>query len=82
MHLHLGFGDLALLHQVILNLDSLITLELKNIADILVFDDVPVASELLPDQAELVLFRRGYQTQARGRHQGKRTFLNALRSFL
>jgi hypothetical protein len=44
----------SLLQQEVLNLDPLVTLELENIAGLLVFDDATVASELLPDQAELV----------------------------
>jgi len=47
-------GD-TLLSQEVLNLDPLVTLELDDLASLLVFDEGTVASEFLSDRAESAL---------------------------
>jgi hypothetical protein len=79
MKLDRVLGD-TLLGQEVLNLEPLVTLELDNLASLLVFDEGTVASEFLPDRAGSVLGGTG--PASRARRQGKRTFLKAFRSFL
>ena len=54
MQLNGVLGD-TLLGQEVLNLDPLVTLELDDLASLLIFDEGTVASELLPDRTESVL---------------------------
>ena len=49
----------ALLGQEVLNLDSLVTLELDNLASLLIFDEGTVASEFLSDRAKSVRVKQG-----------------------
>lgn len=53
MQLDGALGD-TLFGQEVLNLDSLVTLELDNLAGLLIFDEGTVASEFLSDRTKSV----------------------------
>lgn len=54
MQLDAALGD-TLLGQEVLNLDPLVTLELDDLASLLIFDEGTVASEFLSDRTKSVL---------------------------
>jgi hypothetical protein len=85
MQLHGVLGD-TLLDQEGLNLEPLVTLELDNLAGLLIFDEGTIASEFLSDRTRSALGQtRTSATSVLGTggcRQGERTFLKALRSFL